>query len=73
MASQYIRDDDELPLNMEEIDMMIAKIEKASLARAKEKAKSEYGIIHDDIRLVSSTLTSITIDGKQVANPIGFR
>ena len=72
MASQYIRADGEHPLSMEELDTMIEKIEKSSLQRAKEKAKHEYAIIHDDIRLVSSTLTSIIIDGKQVANPIGF-
>jgi hypothetical protein len=57
---------------MEELDTMIEKIERVSLQRAKEKAKTEYAIIHDDIRLISSTLTSIVIDGKQVANPIGF-
>ena len=53
--------------------MMIVKIEKSSLIRAKIKAKKEYAIVHDDIRLISSTLTSIMIDGKQVANPIGSR
>lgn len=71
-ASQYIRADDYVPLAMEELDTMIEKIEKTSLGRAKEKAKAEYGLIHDDIRLISSTLTAITIDGKQVTNPIGL-
>lgn len=72
MVSQYIRSDEELPITMDELDTMIEKIEKTSLVRAKEKAKSEYAIVHDDIRLISSTLTSISIDGKQVTNPIGF-
>ncbi len=72
VASQYIRADESLPLAMEELDTMIEKIEKTSLGRAKEKAKTEYGVIHDDIRLISSTLTAITIDGKQVMNPIGL-
>ena len=51
---------------------MIKKIEHESLDRAKEKSKKQYGVIHDDIRLVSSTLTSIHIDGKLVTNPLGF-
>jgi cell division ATPase FtsA len=72
MVSQYLRSDPELPLNMDELDLMIQKIEKASLIRAKKKAKAEYAVIHDDIRLISSTLTSITIDGKQVTSPLGL-
>lgn len=72
MTSQYIRHDKDDPLSMDEIDTMIEKIEAASLMRAKEKARSQYGLIHDDIRLISSTLTSIAIDGKKVTNPIGF-
>lgn len=71
-TNQYIRSDREAPLSMQEIDTMIEKIEQASLSRAKEKARTEYGLIHDDIRLISSTLTSILIDGKRVTNPIGF-
>lgn len=70
MTSQYMREDESAPLTMEELDMMIEKIEKASLMRAKEKAKFEYGIVHDDIRLISSTLTSILIDGKKVSHAI---
>jgi hypothetical protein len=72
MVSQYMREDEAAPLTMEELDMMIEKIEKSSLQRAKEKAKTEYGVIHDDIRLISSTLTSIMIDGKNVTHAIGL-
>lgn len=57
---------------MEEIDTMIKKIEYESLGRAREKSKKQFGIIHDDIRLISSTLTAISIDGKKVTNPLGF-
>ncbi len=72
-TSQYIRSESESPITMDEIDMMIEKIEAASLVRAREKARREHGLVHDDIRLISSTLTSILIDGKRIANPIGFR
>lgn len=57
---------------MQEIDTMIEKIEQTSLSHAKEKAKIQHGLVHDDIRLISSTLTEISIDGKRVTNPIGF-
>jgi cell division ATPase FtsA len=70
-TSQYIRKDPATPLAMDEIDIMIEKIEKISLSEAREKAKSEYAIIHDDIRLISSTLTSVTIDGEGTDDPIG--
>lgn len=72
MVSQYIREESEHPISMDELDTMIEKIEKSSLERAKEKAKNQYAVIHDDIRLISSTLTSISIDGKIVTNPIGM-
>jgi cell division protein FtsA len=72
-TSQYLRADGESPISMNEIDTMIEKIESASLLRAREKARREHGLTHDDIRLISSTLTSIHIDGKRVTNPIGFR
>lgn len=72
VTTQYVRSDRDSTITMEEIDSMIKKIEHESLERAKEKSKKQYGIIHDDIRLVSSTLTSITIDGKKVTNPLGF-
>lgn len=72
ITTQYIRSDKDSTITMEEIDSMIKKIEHESLERAKEKSKKQYGIIHDDVRLVSSTLTSITIDGKKVMNPLGF-
>ncbi len=72
ITTQYIRADRSSTLTMQEIDSMIQKIEQSSLERAKEKSKTQYGVIHDDIRLVASTLTAIYIDGKRVTNPIGF-
>ena len=72
VTTQYIRSDMDAPLSMQEIDTMIEKIEYDSHVRAKEKAKHQYGLHTDDIRLLSSTLTSISIDDKKVMNPIGF-
>lgn len=57
---------------MQEVDQMIKKIEAESFIRAREKCKQQFGIAHDDIRLVSSTVVNIIIDEKTVTNPIGF-
>lgn len=70
ISSQYIRHDSAEPLSMDELDMMIEKIEKTSLLRVKSRAKSEFAIVRDDIRLISSTITAITIDGNPVMHPI---
>jgi cell division ATPase FtsA len=72
VTTQYIRADKTSTISMEEIDTMIKKIESASFERVREKAKKHFALYSDDIRLVSSTITSIEIDGKKISNPIGF-
>ncbi len=57
---------------MNEVDEMVKKIEKNSFDRVRSKAKETYGIVHDDLKLVSSTITMIELDGRSVTNPIGF-
>lgn len=57
---------------MDEVDTMVKKVEKSSFDRVRARARDIFGIIHDDLKLVSSTITSIEIDGKPVSNPIGF-
>jgi cell division ATPase FtsA len=57
---------------MHEIDDMIARIEKESYTRAHKKSKKQYGIEGDDLRLISSTIISISVDGRKVTSPIGF-
>lgn len=72
VTTQYLREDTESVMTMQEIDTMIKKIESESFARARKKCRQQFGIAHDDIRLVSSTITSIIVDEKSIANPIGF-
>lgn len=71
ITTQYIRKTTE-PISMHEVDIMVKKVEKESFERVRWQAKNVYWIIHDDLRLVSSTITAIEIDGKSVSNPIGF-
>jgi cell division ATPase FtsA len=72
LTTQYIRPDQHDPIQMDEIDTMVKKIEHESFSRIRTRAREHYGITHDDIRLVSSTITAINIDKKSVSNPIGF-
>jgi cell division ATPase FtsA len=72
LSMNYVRDSEQQALTMEEIDSMVAKIEQKSLEKAKPKIISQN--VEDDVqmKLVTTTLTSIVIDGKKVSNPIGF-
>lgn len=70
-TTQYIRKTDSV-ITMNEIDEMVKKVEKSSFDRVRTKAKNIYWIVHDDLKLVSSTITAIEIDGKAISNPVGF-
>lgn len=72
LSTQYIRADKDSTLTMQELDSMIKLIERQSSERAKTKSKRQFGSINDDLRLVSSTIVSVMIDGKKISNPIGF-
>jgi hypothetical protein len=70
VTTQYVRADKTSTITMEEIDTMIKKTESASFDRVKEKAKHHFSLYNDDIKLVSSTITAIEIDGKKITNPV---
>lgn len=69
-SMNYVRDKDSVPLGMEEIDSMVARIEVKSLEKAKPKILSLVTEDENQMKLVTTSLTSITIDGKKVSNPI---
>ena len=70
LTTQYSREDQYGVLTMQEIDTMIKRIEKTSYERARVKSQKKFGIISDDLKLISSTIVSIQIDGKSVSSPI---
>ena len=72
LTTQYNRDDADISLTMSEIDSMIKKTEKASYDRAKIKSKKQFWMTSDDLKLISSSIVSIQIDGRNVSSPIGF-
>jgi cell division ATPase FtsA len=71
-SMNYVREKESRILDMEEIDSMVAKIEQKSLEKAKPKILSQIMEDESQMKLFTTSLTSITIDGKKVANPIGF-
>jgi hypothetical protein len=72
LTTQYSREDQYGVLTMQEIDTMIKRIEKTSYERARVKSQKKFWIISDDLKLISSTIVSIQIDGKSVSSPIWF-
>jgi hypothetical protein len=72
LSMNYVRESADQPLTMEEIDQMVAKIEYKSLEKAKPKILAQIPLEIAQMKLVTTSLSSIMIDGKKVANPIGF-
>lgn len=72
LSMNYVRENPNAPLDMEEIDRMIGKIESKSLDRAKPRILARVLESEGQMKLVTTALTSIVIDGKKVSNPIGF-
>lgn len=72
IGTNYVRSNPDEPISMEEIDKMIASTEGKSLERIRDKAEERFGLGPNELRLVTTSLTSISLDGKKVSNPVGF-
>jgi hypothetical protein len=72
ITTQYVRADATVPITMHEVDQMISRIEGESSIRARTRSQRQFGMQSDDLRLISSTIVAITIDGRTVTSPIGF-
>lgn len=68
----YVRENPENPITMDEIDEIVKKVEYTSLDRVKGKIRERTGIIESEMKLVTTSIISITVDGKKLGNPIGF-
>ncbi len=68
----YIRENPEELITMDEIDHIVKKVEHTSLDRVKGRIRERTGIIESEMKLVTTSLISITVDGKKLGNPIGF-
>lgn len=68
----YTRSDENENISMSELDYIISKAEKEALIDAKKQIAQTTGFLEVDMKLITSTITEITIDGFKVSNPLGF-
>ncbi len=67
------RKDANKPLDVEELERIIALVQERAEAKAKKQLAWELGGKEVEIRLVNSALVGIDIDGYKVTNPVGFQ
>lgn len=72
LSMNYIRSEPSKPLSMEEIDTIMMGIESRAFDRAKTKFSLRSGIDESEMKLLASTIVSISVDGRALNNPIGF-
>jgi hypothetical protein len=68
----YIRKSINTPISISELDDIIHKTEFENLTKAKKEIEEKTGYIDTDLKLVTSSITRILIDGLQVSNPVWF-
>gem|GEM_PF-6421967 len=66
----YERKKQDSPISIPELDTIIYKTEFANLEKAKKEIEEKTGYIDTDLKLVTSSITKILIDGLQVSNPV---
>ncbi len=70
---KFTRKEASKPLDMAEVERIIGLVQQRALDKAKQQLAWELGGKDVEIRLVNSALVSITIDGYNVTNPVGFQ
>lgn len=68
----YKRTTKNLAINMKELDTIVSKIESYSIDKAKASIFKETWYQDVDIKLITSSIAKMSIDGQSVTNPIGF-
>lgn len=68
----YSRDKADENISIEELDYIIAKAERQALDDAKIQIYNKTGYSQVDMKLITSSITDINIDGFKVSNPLGF-
>ena len=70
---RYKRPESAKELTLEEMEIIIDKVQKRAYEQAKKTLAWEVGTNDVDVKLVNSAIVSIQIDGYKVSNPIGFQ
>jgi cell division protein FtsA len=61
------------PITEAELQKLIDAVQQEALREAERSITWETGLPHVDVRLVHAAVTSASIDGYPVTNPVGFR
>ncbi len=67
------RADGKAPLDVDEIEQIIERVQTRAKEQSARKIKQELGGKDVDIQLINSALVSMEIDGYVVTNPVGFQ
>lgn len=67
------RKDPNIELDVAEMEQIVQLVQKRAETAARKNLAWELGGRHVEVRLVNSALVSISIDGYEVTNPIGFK
>ncbi len=70
---KYRRPQADKPLDVEEMQLIIEKVQERAQDKAQKQIALETGNDEVEVKLVNSALVSIHIDGYKVSNPIGFQ
>jgi cell division protein FtsA len=70
---RYVRTEPNSPITDDEIASLIRKIQAKAEKKAAELFASESANFDSELRLISSAITSIFIDGHKVTTPTGFK
>lgn len=68
----YVRETPHEPITIKELDSIIKKIESQALAYAKTEITKQTGLSYVEMKLVTSSITHMTLDNYQITNPIWF-
>jgi cell division protein FtsA len=67
------RKDAKKALEIDEVERIVALVQKRALERAKQQIADELGGKEIEVQLVNSALVRMEIDGYEVTNPVGFQ
>jgi len=68
----YSRVNHEEEIDIKELDKIISKVEKKALEKAKKDISKNTGFFDVDMKLITSSITQVSIDCYRVTNPIWF-
>lgn len=69
----YQRSDSKKPMDTEELQSIIERVQNRALERARAELAWESGVENIEITMVNAAVVNVSIDGYKVTNPVGFQ